>query len=264
MSTTPHDLLPIIRPIEDAKELPETYFYDNVVQHLIKDIVRIEANGIPVCLDSVQELEVTLTDILKEVRSKLSNNKAMVKFLEIENTANRNNKIKSISNKKKSAEDFIKPLDISNKTHRTYVVNTYLEINGKDNMTMPVWSIKDLRKLNNIIASKVITDILNKDISNCVNKYADVAMMKLATDKAELFNRNNIETKITKIEEAGITIEFNPKSPLQKQKLFEYYGINSESKTAKGNQQWDRAELEKLQKLLATLIDIEESASITK
>ena len=46
---------------------------------------------------------------------------------------------------------------------------------------------------------------------------------------------------------------------LQKQKLFEFYNVKSESKTAKGQPQWNRAELERLQKFLAVQIDSKES-----
>lgn len=257
--STPHNLLPIIRPLEDITELPETYFYDNVVQHLIKDIVRIEANGIPVCLEEVQSLENTVVNVLEEVRTKLQNNSVMLQFLAKQNEEARKDKTTQLESKKKSLTDFIKPFDISNKVHRTYLVNTYLRSTSKEDMCLQEWSIKDLKKLNQIIASKTIQDILDKKISTYLQQYIDIAMVALATDKAELFNKNKIETKIENLKETNLIYSFNPSSPLQKQKLFEFYNVKSESKTARGQPQWNRAELERLQKFLAVQIDSKES-----
>ena len=53
----PHNLLPIVRPLEDTTQYDETYFYENVVKHLIPDIVQMEANGIPIDLSKVSVLE---------------------------------------------------------------------------------------------------------------------------------------------------------------------------------------------------------------
>ena len=253
--STPHNLLPIIRPLEDITELPETYFYDNVVQHLIKDIVRIEANGIPVCLDEVQSLENTVVNVLEEVRTKLQNNSIMLQFLKVENDEAKKSKTTELETKKRTESDFIKPFNITNKVHRTYLVNTYLKATEKEDMCMLEWNIKDLKKLNQIIASKVIQDIIDKKIDTYLQQYVDSAMLKLASDKAELFNKNKVENKIEGLKDLNLIGNFNPKSSLQKQKFFEYYGIKSESTTVKGKPQWNRAELEKLEKLLSVSID---------
>ena len=255
MSTIPHNLLPIVRPLEDTNELPETYFYDNVVQPLIKDIVRIEDNGIPVCLEEVQSLENTVVNVLEEVRTKLQNNSIMLQFLKVENDEARKNKTTELEAKKRTELDFIKPFNITNKVHRTYLVNTYLKATQKEDMCIPEWNIKDLKKLNQIIASKVIQDILDKKINTYLQQYIDLAMLKLASDKAELFNKNKVENRIEGLKDLNLIGHFNPKSSLQKQKFFEYYGIKPESSTAKGKPQWNRAELEKLEKSLSLIID---------
>ena len=77
----PHNLLPIVRPLEDTTQYDETYFYENVIQPLIKDIVQMEANGIPIDLTKVSVLEDTVTNVLDEVYKKLANNELMLKFL---------------------------------------------------------------------------------------------------------------------------------------------------------------------------------------
>ena len=77
----PHNLLPIVRPLEDTTQYNETYFYENVIQPLIKDIVQMEANGIPIDLKKVAKLETTVDDVLGEVHRKLANNDMMLDFL---------------------------------------------------------------------------------------------------------------------------------------------------------------------------------------
>ena len=67
MSNLPHDLLPITRPLEDSNSPNEVYFYNEVIQPLIKDIVQMEANGIPIDLAKVTVLEDTVTTVLDEV-----------------------------------------------------------------------------------------------------------------------------------------------------------------------------------------------------
>ena len=77
----PHNLLPIKRPLEDSNSPNEVYFYNEVIQPLIKDIVQMEANGIPIDLAKVAVLEDTVTNVLDEVYRKLANNELMLKFL---------------------------------------------------------------------------------------------------------------------------------------------------------------------------------------
>ena len=55
---TPWSLLPVDRPKDTHP--PIDYFYQNVAKHLIRDTVRIMANGIQIDLNKVEELEETL------------------------------------------------------------------------------------------------------------------------------------------------------------------------------------------------------------
>lgn len=254
-SFSPHDLLPITRPLEDTEVLPDTYFYDNVVQHLIKDIIRIEANGIPVDLEEVRKLDTVVTTVLEKVQDTLQNNPVMLEFLLKQSSIKQVAKIEELSSKKKTYEEFIKPFNISNEVHRTYLVNVYLTSVGKTDMCLDKWTIKDLKKLNQIIGSQTIQKILDKKIVTFMQKHIDVAMENLAKDKADIHNKNKVENKIESIKQSNNVSLFNPSSPLQKQNLFDYYNIESESETATGKPQWNRAELERLQKLLALLID---------
>ena len=122
-------------------------------------------------------------------------------------------------------------------------------------MCMEEWSIKDLRKLNQILASNFLQALLDKTINSSMEVYITSAMEALAKDKADIYNKNKIDTKIEQLQEQDIIHGFNPGSPIQKQNFFKFCGIESEKETKTGNPQWDRKELERLQKLINIMID---------
>ena len=84
-------------------------------------------------------------------------------------------------------------------------------------------------------------------------------MHQLAKDKCEIYNKNKIDSKIESLETSNLGVAFNPASAPQKQQFFDYCGIESENQTKAGNDQWNRPELEKLQKLLKMMIETEEN-----
>ena len=254
----PHDLLPIVRPLEDTTQYDETYFYENVIKHLIPDIVQMEANGIPIDLSKVSKLEEVVDNVLSEVHKKLTNNKIMLEFLEKESDKYKKNKTKELENKIKTYKDFLKPFDIKNKIHRTFIVNTYLISQVHDDKVMNEWSIKDLKLLNQIIGSKFIQNILDKKVEFWMEDTINLAMVRLAQTKADIYNKNKIESKINTINEQNLILKFNPSSSIQKQNFFNYYGIESEKETKTGNPSWDITELLRLQKLLGIMIDKEQ------
>ena len=263
MSNLPHDLLPITRPLEETNLPSDTSFYDNVVKALIPDIVQMEANGIPIDLSKVSKLETTVTEVLSEVHKKLANNDIMLDFLKSVAKQYKKDKTEELVNKKKEPEDFLKPFDAKNTTHRTFVVNTYLTSNGKDDMTMEKWGVKDLKKLNQILASKFISDLLEGNIQDYMQTYINTAMYRLAKDKADAYNKNKVDSKINQLQEQDLIHSFNPGSSTQKQNFFKFYGIESEKETKAGNPQWDRTELLRLQKLLGIMIDKEQDNART-
>lgn len=254
----PIDLLPIARPLETFEEPSQTFFYENVVSKLVPDIVRLEANGIPIDLSKVATVEETVNSVLENVYTKLENNSLMLKFLTSENNAKVKAKSQELELKKKSVSDFLVPFNIKNKTHRSYVVNTYLTSIDRKDMTMDEWSVKDLKKLNQILASTFIANLVNNNIQSFMHNTIEVAMEQLATDKANAYNKNKIDTKIENLKTDKLIRSFNPGSSLQKQKFFSFLGIESEKETKAGNPQWDKKELERLQKLIGMLIDDKE------
>ena len=258
MTYSPYNLLPIKNPSTEAPD--RTYFYENVVRHLIPDIIDMEANGIPIDLSKVQELETVLDGVLDKVRDELETNTVMLEFLKTVAGGLKKAKIEELENKKKDFEEFIKPFDIGNKVHRTYVVNAYLrKIHPHMNLEMDDWSIKDLKKLLSLISSTFIENILQKKVDTWMLSDINAGMEDLAQEKANIYNKNRVESKINELSEEKLIKSFNPNSPLQAQQFFAYYGITSEKLTNAGNPSWDRDELERLQKLLEILIEEKES-----
>ncbi|MCL2313058.1 MAG: hypothetical protein FWC41_11370, partial [Firmicutes bacterium] len=222
---SPHDLLPIPNPKVDPNSNDRTWFYENVIKHLIPDIIKMEANGIPICLDKVAELEEIVTNVIQKVHEKLKNNSSMLQFLQhiAENT--KVSKTKVLEAKKRHWKDYLKPFDINNTTHRSYVINTYLIAQNKKDMCMDKWSIKDLKKLNSILASNFLQALLSKKVHSSMSSYIDASMQLIAKEKAEIFNKNKIDTKIEAVQQTDLIKSFNPASAPQKQEFFKFFNI---------------------------------------
>lgn len=249
----PHNLLPIKRPLEDNKPVKPTQFYDDVVQHLIPDIVRMEANGIPIDIEQVQILEQTLTDVLSTVKSKLAKNPFIQQYLEQISNNFKVKKENEIQTKLKTFKDYLKPFDIKNKTHRSYVINTYLKEIDREDLILPEWNTNDFKMLRQMVSYTFFENLALKQIQTFMQPTIEKAMKQLAEDKAAAYNKN-ILVKINDIKQKTLP-EFNPSSSVQKRQLFEMLGIESEKETAGGNSQFDRKELERLQKLLGSMLD---------
>lgn len=254
----PIDLLPIQRPLDSNEYPDETFFYNNVVCKLIPDIIKMETNGIPINLEKVSGVEETVNSALENVYTQIAKSPLMLKYLESENKAKRKAKEQILESKKKSADDFLPVFNRKNKAHRNYVINYYLSSCNKEDMCMDEWTVKDLKKLNQILSSKFLQDLIDNNIQAYMQKTIEAAMQKLAEDKAEAYNKNRIETKIEAVQSENLVKSFNPGSSLQKAKFFSFYNIESENETAAGNAKWDRKEIERLQKLLDNLIEEKE------
>ena len=256
---SPYDLLPIDNPRIEPHKDDSTYFYENVVKHMIPDIVQMEANGIPIDLDKVGELEQTVKEVIQKVHDKLRNNTCMLQFLETVITGLKKDKKVKLEEKRKEIEDFIKPFDVKNKVHRTYVINEYLK--DRPNLHMEEWSVKDMKKLVQTGSFPFVELLIEKDIVPWMQETVDTAMQRLAQDKCDAYNKNKVDAKVEALETTDMITLFNPGSATQKQKFFAYYGIESEKQTDAGNPQWDRSELERLQRLLKLMLDEKEKES---
>lgn len=253
--TCPHDLLPIKRPLEDNVWPDDMYFYNNVIKPLIPDIIRLEATGIPINLEKVSEVEKAVESVLSEVAENLANNPLMKAFLSEKFSYVQKTVSEETKSKEKSPENFYKDFDPKNKIHRSFVVNMYLRTNGHEDKTMDEWTKKDLKKLNQFIASKFLTDLIADNIQDYMQDIIKSAMSELASAKAKAYNKNKVEASQKKMEDKKAKLYFNPGSAQQKAQFFDYLGIDSENTTKAGNPQWDKSALENLHKLIKIMLD---------
>ena len=216
-------------------------------------MIKLETTGIPINLDKVKEVEDTVNNVLKNIKDILKKNKFIQQYLASKYVHESDEALASI--KTKTANDFLVPFDVKKKAHRSAVVNYWLKNNGHKDMMLDEWSIKDLRMCNQIIASKFLTDLINKDIKGYMNNWIEEAMQEFAEEKARIYNQSKFSSYTAKMQEKKDKLSFNPGSNLQKQEFFSMLGIESDSETAKGSPQWNRAALEQLNKYLDTLIE---------
>ena len=238
----PIDLLPVPKPYSDPNPPTETFFYENVVKQILPDVMKMESTGIPIDLSKVEEIERITDKILGEVQEKLSENPIIQDFL----ASKYNNYVKEKSVCTKTKESFEKPYNANNKQQRTYVINQYLIDHDLEKDQLDTWSFKDLRKYADIKGLKFLEDLANKNYSPDTVYKIKGYMERLAEEKYRIYS-NNIKEKAI---EKGKEISFNPNSTKQKVELFQFLGIEPESKTKKGNDQWNRDQLEILQKKL--------------
>jgi hypothetical protein len=251
--TNPLDLLPIPNPAEYEPEDPK-YFYENVAKHLITDFLRIEENGIPIDLNKVEELEEVLQNSLNTVYERLEGNVILKRYLEEVSNKNKHNKIKELTSKEKTYEDFLKEYNPKNKIHKSYVINTYLKSIDKESMCMNEWSKKDIIQLNQLYPSVFLNNLLDNSLKED-NPIILEAMKQLAEDKCRIYNQNKIQSKIESVRETNLINTFNPGSSTQIRDFFKFYGIESEQQTPKGSPKFNRNELKRIQKLLEVMIE---------
>ena len=242
---SPHDLLPIAEPMLEAPEAQD-YFYENVSKHLIPDMIRIMSNGIPIDFDEVKKLSNVVENVLEKVQSVLDNNPTITKFQALKYTQQQKEYVENRESMKRTAEYYLKPFKHKDMVHRSYYVNAYLDEytpTGAELPTgMPKWTIKDVKQYAEMIdpnAAKVLSE------STVDPKIAEAAMSNLAIDKMEIYNRS-FQEQIENVDDMKLP-QFNAGSSLQKQKLFEWLGIECEefSKDT-GLASWNRDEVERI------------------
>lgn len=243
------NLLPLAEP---KLEWPaEDFFYENVSKHLIKDIVRITMNGIPINLDKVAELENELNTVLADVAEKLAFNPLIYEFQLKQHSRIVDEYIAEQKSKIKDYKHFLKPFDHTKMEHRSYFMYCYTRDNPLPNeptdmvlMDIPKWTVRDVKRHD----KRVLDRLLAGNLSDS-NRYVKDAMRLLAEHKAELYNRRfGYHENITNAPKMPIP-PFNPASPPQKQALFAWLGLESE-KISKdtGQPSWDRDEVERVNK----------------
>ncbi len=244
---SPHDLLPAPEPC--TINPPEDYFYQNVAKHLIRDTVRIMANGLPIDLERVIELEATIDSTLAQVSATLSANPYIQAYLATRYASQVEALVKDRTAMLKPISYFMRPFKYSDMVHRSYFMYIFCQsqqIAAPIELLptgIPKWEAKVVAKFKDTrpLLQKLLKGELPLDHSMAI-----AAMELLAEHKAELHNRKFLDQIAHPTLECPI---FNPSSSTQKSELFASLGIESEkfSKDT-GEPSWNRDEIERVNK----------------
>ena len=244
---SPHDLLPVPEPRTVSP--PEDDFYQQVSKHLIPDLVRIMANGIPIDLMKVRKLEEVLQQVLDQVVKTLSANSIIKQFQILQFGQLKKDYIAERRTMLKTPLQFVKPFKSGDIVHRSYfmqeIVKLITSIEPPTDLLptgVPKWKVNDVKRIRTLHPS--LNLLIEKRIQPS-NLIAKRAMLHLAKDKATIHNRKYYED-IANAPNLELP-PFNPASSLQKQKLFDWLEIESD-KTSKdtGLPSWDRDEIERV------------------
>lgn len=249
MRETPIDKLPVEMPVKCSGD--PSQFYHNVVRHLVPDIIKLKYTGIPIDLDRVVDIENTINDVLDNVENEINNNPLMQEFIRDKTLYVKKQDTDNIKNKMRSQDSFKKVFNPKNKIHVSYVVNTFLKDHGYSNLIAETWTKTSIKKLNETIHSIFLRELV-EDVDSFIRHYSllvDKAMNALAYDKMVIYNKNK-EAKLIDSIKNKPDEKFNIGSTKQKAEFFRWLGIESDTKTDKGADQWNRDALEKLNKLL--------------
>ena len=243
---SPHDLLPAPEP--RTVDPPDSYFYENVSKHLVKDVVRIMANGIPINMDRVRELEQTLDDVLAKVDEQVQANPLIKDFQALRFIEAKNQYIAEQQSKIKPPSHFIKPFNCTDLTHRSYFIHCLGIEHPLSAELLPTgvckWTNNDVKR--HCSDNPAVQLLLAKSVTDN-NRFAREAMQLLAEHKAAIHNRRYYDN-IANSTELQLP-PFNPASSVQKQQLFAYLDIESESSSKEtGLPKWNRDEIERVNK----------------
>lgn len=250
MKYSPHDLLPGPEPC--TVDPPPEFFYEKVVKHLLPDVIRMTMNGIPIDLDKVKELEVTIANTLAEVYETIRTNKLMSEFQSIQNSKFKQSYINDQESKKRTSQYYLKEFDYKKMDHRSYFMAEFIK--GKpiappeDLMPTGVrkWTVRAVKAYTE--SYPALNRLLSGELTETNNNFIKEGMIQLATDKSLIYNRSYAHS-IANVDTEVELPQFNPGSSKQKQELFAWLKVESEdfSKDT-GLPKWDRDQIERVNK----------------
>jgi len=242
---SPWDQLPMPEP--KTVDYPFGYFYEHTAKYIIKDAVRLMDNGLNVDLEKVIALEGILAEQLGEVTQELANNVLIKTYLEKRHANQIKEYIKDRKSKMRKIADYLGPFKYKDMNHRSYFMDEYAKTRGWSSPSdklptgvgkWPANLVKKYAKQNRLLQLMLAGNLPES------TPVIDVAMKRLAKDKAKMYN----EKYLAQVKTPNVSYPvFNPASPLQKQELFEMLGIESD-KTSKdtGQPSWDRDSVERV------------------
>lgn len=224
------------------------HFYQNTAKHLIKDTVRIMMNGLPIDLDTVQELEVVLVEQLARVDEVLAANILVSAYLRKRHGKQIDAYKEDRASKLRGSDYYLKPFKHSDMAHRSFFMKVYSQEHDLPVVEeelfegIPKWTAARVKKLSE--TRPILKRLLAGELSD-TNPFVQKAMLLLAETKAALHNKSYF----AQIQNPEIEFpKFNPGSPQQKAELFGMLGIESNSTTDTGAPQWNRDEIERVNK----------------
>lgn len=187
---SPWDQLPAPEP--RSCSYPESHFYFNTARHLIRDTIRIMSNGLPIDLNKVNTLDSTLDTSIEKVRLSLESNPIIDQYLEQKHSKELDLYIKDRESKLKTPEDYLKPFNPSDMSHRSYFMHVFSQ---RVNLTQPTetlptgipkWPSNLVKKLSS--EYPLLKRLLAGEIDH-TNLTAQESMNLLAQHKADMYNQ---------------------------------------------------------------------------
>jgi hypothetical protein len=238
----PIEHLPIKMPWEHDPG-PE-FFYRNIVHPIIPDMLDLMTVGLTIDQEAVEELRVTITDVLSNVDSTLAKNPLILRHQkEVLPRAQQEHADKATA-ATRTPEYYLSEFKPSDMVHRTWVMNTYLKSISRSKDCRDKWPVAGMKKYNIFLSDPFIKSLVDKSTSS-QNQHVISGMRALAEYKSELWNRPREE----KAKEPVTLDNFNPGSNKQMREFFAMLGIEPMEYSAKtGEASWDREAVEQVLK----------------
>ncbi len=237
----PIEHLPVPFPAEyDPADEQEDIFYHNFVKHFIPDMIQMSEAGLRIDQDAVEDLRVVIDNVLKAVQKTLEGNKLIAQYQEhvypVQMAEHRRVALQAI----REPSHYLKEYAPKNMTHRTWVVNCWLDANQASNLMDDKWTVSHLKKTNVFIESAFLSRVIDGTVSP-KSKFVIQGMENLSVEQARIWNL----PRYAKADIPVVVPEFNPGSNKQLQEFFEMLEIEPITISAKtGNASWDRDNIE--------------------
>lgn len=230
LTTKPVPLANIF-PIKFPKEFNpgRRFFYESVVKPTLRAVIEMRAVGLPLDMEKVYTLRDDLDKVREEAQQELNSNQLIEDFQKEVFTKAKANFIQTTKEKQRQLDYYLKPFNIDNMDHRSYLMN-YLsfqyDLQYKPDGLLPdgtlKWTAKDVKLCYDACQLPILRDILDKNIPED-SVIARAAMRMYATTKANLYNKQYVDQLA---DLSGFTIpEFNPGSNPQVSQLFSKHNL---------------------------------------
>ena len=221
------------------------FFYNNFAKHFIPDMIQMMDTGLHIDQEAVEKLRVTVENVLVDVAKRLKGNKLIEEFQLARLPAAQKAHYEHCTQAIRTVDYYTKPFNSKDVLHRTWVVNTYLQLSKETfGDTKDKWTLADLKQYN-IFARSVFIDAILEKRALKDNVTVIAGMLALAKYKLNLWNRPRYD----KGNEPVVLKGFNPGSSKQMKAFFEMAEVEPLAYSDDtGEASWGRDQLEIVQK----------------